>query len=217
MIEAVLFDLDGTVADTNDLVYSSFRKLFEKLDMEINDEVIYSFFGEPLEKSLRRFSEEPENLINHFRDFNEKAHDVMIKPFDGVTETLEKLLSKGIKLGIVTSKREYMARRSLEVLNLSKYFSVVVTPEMTRKHKPYAEPLLKACELLGGIDPKNTIMVGDATYDILCGNKAGAYTAGVTYSMINLDVLKAAKPDYMIDHLKDLLPIIEKLNGEESD
>ncbi len=216
MIEAVLFDLDGTVADTNDLVYASFRRLFEKLEIEVEDDIIYSFFGEPLENSLRKYSDTPEELVGHFRDFNEKKHDQMIKPFDGVVETLELLLEKGIKLGIVTSKRENMAKRSLEALKLSKYFSVVVTPEYTRKHKPYAEPLLKACELLGGIDPSHTIMVGDATYDILCGNKAGAHTVGVTYSMISLDVLKAAKPDFMVDNLRELLPIIEKLNGEEA-
>lgn len=215
MIEAVLFDLDGTVADTNDLVYTSFRKLFDQLGLQVEDDIIYSFFGEPLENSLKKYADNPEELLSHFRDFNEKAHDQMIKPFDGVVETLELLLEKGIKLGIVTSKREYMAKKSLLALDLTKYFSVVVTPEYTRKHKPYAEPLLKACELMGGIDPTHTIMVGDATYDILCGNKAGAYTVGVNYSMISQDVLKAANPDFMVDNLRELLPIIEKLNEKE--
>lgn len=213
MIEAVLFDLDGTVADTNDLVFASFKQLFKKLDLDVEDEVIYSFFGEPLEYSLKKYSDYPEELMGHFREFNEKVHDQMIKPFDGVVDTLKALQKRGIKLGIVTSKREVMAKRSLKALDLTPYFSVVVTPEFTRKHKPYPEPLLKACELLGGIDPKNTIMVGDATYDILCGNKAGAKTVAVKYSMISHEVLKAAKPDFMVDNLKELLPIIDDLNA----
>ncbi len=212
MIEAVLFDLDGTVADTNELVYTSFKKLFEKLQIQVEDHVIYSFFGEPLENSLKKYSDTPEELVGHFRDFNEIEHDRMIRPFKGVVETLELLQERGIKLGIVTSKREYMARRSLEALRLSKYFPVVVTPNDTTLHKPHAEPLLKACELLGDIDPKNTIMVGDATYDILCGNNAQAHTVGVKYSMISLDVLKTANPDFMIDDLRELIPIIDQLN-----
>lgn len=212
MIEAVLFDLDGTVADTNELVFESFKQLFLKMGLEVDDDVIYSFFGEPLLNSLKKFSDEPEDLVDYFRDFNEKVHDEMIKPFDGVVKALEGLKERRIKLGIVTSKRAYMANKSLEILDLAKYFSVVVTPESTRKHKPYPEPLLKACELLGGINPENTIMVGDATYDILCGNKAGAKTVAVKYSMIGQDVLKSAGPDYMVDNLEELLPIVDALN-----
>ena len=214
MIEAVLFDLDGTVADTNELVFTSFKELFKKMGMEVEDEVIYSFFGEPLMNSLKKYSDQPEELVGHFRDFNEKVHDEMIKPFDGVIETLEGLKERGIKLGIVTSKRAFMAKKSLETLDLAKHFSVVVTPEDTRKHKPYPEPLLKACELLGGIDPKNTMMVGDATYDVLCGNKAGAKTVAVKYSMISHDVLRAAGPDYMVDNLTEILKIVDELNSK---
>lgn len=213
MIEAVLFDLDGTVANTNELIYESFRRLFhDKMNMPVEDEVIYSLFGEPLEKSLRKYTEDTQVLTTYFRSFNEKNHDEMIRPFEGVKEALSMLKSQGLKLGIVTSKRERMARRSLEVLGLTSYFDVVVTPEYTKEHKPHAEPLLKACELLGGILPGNTIMVGDSSYDILCGNSAGATSVAVSYTLINPDAIRKAEPDFIVDDLRELVDIIMKLD-----
>lgn len=213
MIEAVLFDLDGTVANTNELIYESFRRLFyDKMNMPVEDEVIYSLFGEPLEKSLRKYTEDTKELTTYFRSFNEKNHDEMIKPFEGVKEALSILKSQGLKLGIVTSKRERMARRSLEVLGLTSYFDVVVTPEYTKEHKPQAEPLLKACELLGGILPGNTIMVGDSSYDILCGNSAGATSVAVSYTLINPEAINKAEPDFIVDDLRELVDIIMKLD-----
>ncbi|MFH5835450.1 pyrophosphatase PpaX [Proteiniclasticum sp. C24MP] len=217
MIEAVLFDLDGTVANTNELIYESFRRLFyDKMKLEVPDEEIYSLFGEPLENSLKKYTKSPQELLPFFREFNESNHDRMIRSFEGVEEALIMLKEKGLKLGIVTSKRAGMARRSLEALGLTDYFEVLITPESTDKHKPEPEPLYKACELLGGIDPKNTIMVGDASYDILCGNRAGATSVAVSYSMIHPDTIKRAQPHYMVDDLRELVDLVHKLNEERS-
>lgn len=210
MIKAVFFDLDGTVADTNGLIYESFRRLFhEKMGLPVPDEEIYGLFGEPLVVSLKRYGAESEEFLSYYRDFNEGQHDIMIREFDGVKEALESLKEKGIKLGIVTSKRERMARRSLERLQLLPYFDVIVTPELTTEHKPNPAPLLKACELMGGISPKETLMVGDSAYDILCGNRAGAASVAVSYSKIKMEKLLAAKPTYVVDDLRELLAIVE--------
>ncbi len=215
MIEAVFFDLDGTVANTNELIYQSFKRMFtDKMKMEVEDAEIYSLFGEPLTTSLLKYQEDITDIMDYYRAYNVEHHDAMVTSFVGVEEALKALKENGLKLGIVTSKREAMARRSLSCLGLLDYFDVIVTPEYTEKHKPQPDPLWKACELAGGIDPKNTIMVGDATYDILCGNSAGATTVAVSYSVIAPEVLKAANPHYTVDDLRELLQIIEEKNSE---
>ncbi len=215
MIEAVLFDLDGTVANTNELIYESFRRLFyDKMKLEVGDEEIYSLFGEPLQNSLLKYAEDTRELISYFRSFNESNHDEMIRPFEGVEEALRMLKDRGLKLGIVTSKRERMAKRSLMMLGLLDYFDVIITPEATELHKPQPEPLYKACELLDGIDPKNTLMVGDSSYDILCGNRAGAVSVAVSYTLIQPETIKAADPHYTVDDLRELVGIIEELDGK---
>ena len=215
MIEAVFFDLDGTVANTNELIYQSFKRMFtDKMQMEVEDAEIYSLFGEPLTTSLLKYQEDITDIMDYCRAYNAEHHDAMVTSFEGVEEALKALKENGLKLGIVTSKREAMARRSLSCLGLLDYFDVIVTPEYTEKHKPQPDPLWKACELAGGIDPKNTLMVGDATYDILCGNSAGATTVAVSYSVIAPEVLKAANPHYTVDDLRELLQIIEEKNSE---
>ena len=143
MIEAVFFDLDGTVANTNELIYQSFKRMFtDKMKMEVEDAEIYSLFGEPLTTSLLKYQEDITDIMDYYRTYNAEHHDAMVTSFVGVEEALKAVKENGLKLGIVTSKREAMARRSLSCLGLLDYFDVIVTPEYTEKHKPilYGKP-----------------------------------------------------------------------------
>lgn len=213
MLKAMLFDLDGTIADTNTLIFESFRYTLRKHGIEgISDEMIYSFFGEPLFDSMQRFSPGQANeLITTYRTFNERAHDEMIRPFPGVREALLELHKLGLKLGIVTSKRGEVALRSLKVLDLTDFFKVIVTPEHTSSHKPHPAPVIHGVELLG-IKPAEAMMIGDSPYDLLSGRAAGCLTCGVDYSRIDLNILHNTKPDYMISHIHELVSIADELN-----
>lgn len=209
MIKAVFFDLDGTVIDTNALILESFRHTFRtKLHLDIPDETIYSFFGEPLHTTLSRYEGNVEELLTTYRTFNHAHHDTMVRPFEGTEETLKELKAMGLLLGIITSKRRMLAERGLEFFRIRQYFDVVITPEDTEEHKPTAAPLLKACEVLGVTDPRETIMVGDSTFDLLCGKNAEAKTVGVSYSKISLEILKAVGPDVMVDSLSEIPGLI---------
>ena len=124
MIKAVLFDLDGTLLDTNELIYNSFDKTFkDKLGLTLKREEIVSFFGVPLKdsfkpylKELGKFNEDfLEELIKYYRSNNEEMHDKMCFAFDGVKELLTELKAKGIKMGIVTSKRGNLAKRGMKI------------------------------------------------------------------------------------------------------
>jgi len=210
MIEAVLFDLDGTLINTNNLILSSFKHTFKTYfnNTEIKDEEIVKLFGEPLQKSMEKYDKENvDKLIDIFHEYNENAHDELTERFEGVEETLNTLMKNGIKLAIVTSKRKVMVERGLNLLKLKKYFQVIVTPEDTKLHKPFGEPALKACELLH-ISPSNSLMVGDSHNDILCGKNAGSKTCLVNYTVLPLDELMKYSPDYTIDNMRDILDIV---------
>ncbi len=216
MIKAILFDLDGTLVNTNELVLKSFQHTFNKhLSFKVTDEEIRMLFGEPLKKSLSRFDENNINiLMNTYGEFNEKNHDKLCKKFNGVEEALVELKSKGLKLAVVTSKRRLMAERGLKFANIMKYMDAVVTPEDTDKHKPDGEPALKACELLG-VSSNEAIMVGDSFYDILCGRNAGCITCAVSYTSLSVEIIKKHDPDYFIDDIRELIYIVEKENSKE--
>lgn len=217
MLKAILFDLDGTIADTNTLIYESFRHTFQAHDiLRVTDDEIYSFFGEPLLQSMQRYApEQAEELVETYRVYNASIHDDMIRHFPGVRDTLIALREMGLELGIVTSKKGEVARRSINALDLTDFFRIIITPEDTPRHKPEPDPVLHAVRLLG-LEPGQCMMVGDSPYDLLAGRAAGALTCGVEYTRLDLNILKQTNPDYMISEVEELLPIVRRLNGDNA-
>ena len=210
MIKAVLFDLDGTLINTNELICKSFDHTFrEGLNLEVSKNEITSMFGQPLQESFKKYTNEEniENLISMYRTYNEELHDDMCDAFDEVDDLLKELKRKGIKIGIVTSKREILAIRGMEISKIINYMDVIVTPEYTKKHKPEGEPALYACEKLN-VKPEDTIMVGDSHFDLLCGKNAGCKTCGVKYTALDIKRLEKVKPNYFIDSPIELLKYI---------
>jgi pyrophosphatase PpaX len=213
LIKAVLFDLDGTLIDTNDLIIQSFKHTYRKhLNKDVPDSEIVVHFGEPLLATLARYDEaNADILIQTYRAYNEAIHDDLTKEIVGVKQTLKELKTLGIKIGVVTSKRRELAERGLKLFNLYELMEVIITPEDTAKHKPEAEPVLKACELLN-ILPEEAIMVGDSHYDILCGKNAGTKSCLVKYTALPVDKIMEHNPEYAVDEIKDILEIIRKEN-----
>ncbi|HHW56181.1 MAG TPA: pyrophosphatase PpaX [Clostridia bacterium] len=208
-IKTVLFDLDGTIIDTNDLIIESFKYTIQKhLGYIIKPEDVTPYFGEPLPLTLQRFSHDKwELMIDTYRQYNEFNHDKYTKIREDVRETLKFMYKNGIKLGIVTSKRKELAIRGLRLFDLEKYFKVIVALEDTEKHKPDPEPILKALELLDSMK-EETLMVGDSPYDILCASNAGVKSIAVKWTIIPFYLLEEAKPDYIIDDMLQILEII---------
>ena len=205
MIKGVIFDLDGTLLNTNELIYKSFEYMFkEVLNLELHKEEITLLYGKPLEVSLQKYTKDNDlikKMINVYREFNIYHHDSMCNTFKDIPEMLKTLKKNKIKCAVVTSKKKDMAMKGLIISD------VVITPEDTEKYKPEAEPALKACEILN-LKPEEVMMVGDSPYDLLCGKNAGCLTCGVEYTEISLDELKKVNPDYMIKEPLELLEII---------
>ena len=211
MINGILFDLDGTLVDTNELIIDSFKYTFEVLKKETpSREEIISCFGEPIYESMGKYFDDVEEAVRTYREYNLKYHDERISYFKGAKELLSILKNRGYKLAIVTSKNRSTALRALEILGLYDYFDAFVTSDDVNTHKPDPEPVLKACKLLN-LSPKETIMVGDSIYDIISGRNAGSKTCGVLYSFMKEDLLKA-KADNYVEHLLDIIYIINKNN-----
>lgn len=203
----VLFDLDGTLLDTYDLVTKSFQHTIRQhFGKEIKAEEILPYFGEPLWVTMERFSkEEAGNLIKTYREFNLAHHDDLAVLFPGTRETLEAIKAKGIPIGIVTSKVKLTALRGLELFNLKPLIDVCIALEDCTSHKPHPEPILNALEALDIASRDNVLMVGDSPFDIQCAHNAGVKSAAVGWSIIPEEVILAEKPDYIIHNLQEVL------------
>lgn len=206
----VLFDLDGTLINTNDLIVATFQHVLqEKLGLAVSREELYPYFGEPLLQTLARFSaERAVELTDAYRAWNVANHDQLIQQFGGVSDAVKALAAAGLKLGVVTSKRTEMARRGLRVSGMEEFFHTVVGLDLTTKHKPDAEPALLALQHLGEEPGPHVLMVGDSRFDMLCGRNAGVKTAAVGWSLQTRAELDQTHPDLWIERPADLVPTI---------
>jgi pyrophosphatase PpaX len=207
-IKGILFDLDGTVINTNELIFQSFEYALENvLHTTLSRDVLRTTFGKPLAQIMEEMGgNQAQELRKAFVEYS-IAHETDIYLFPHVEDALKELKARNIGTAVVTSRLYRSALRDLHQFELEKYFDVFITPEATEKHKPNPEPALKALELLG-IKPQEAIMVGDSGLDLLCGKQAGCKTAAVRYSLFPEEELAQHQPDYMLDSLLDLLPLV---------
>lgn len=208
-INTVLFDLDGTLVNTNELIIASFEHTLNKYyPNKYTKEDILPFMGPTLEESFGTVDKDRvDELIATYRKFNRENHDAYVREFDTVYETVGSLKEQGYKMAIVTSKIRYMANMGMKLARLNDFFDVVVAVDDVTHAKPHPEPVEKALSLLGA-KPEEAVMVGDNHHDIEGGRNAGVKTAAVAWSAKGRDFLASYAPDYMLEQMSDLLKIV---------
>ncbi|WP_164668125.1 pyrophosphatase PpaX [Virgibacillus doumboii] len=206
-IHTILFDLDGTLIDTNELIIESFIHTFKEYGKELTREEAIEFIGPPLRDSFYQFGpDQVEPMIATYREHNLYHHDNYVVAFPNVIETIEQLNKENFKLGIVTTKMRGTVDMGLKVTGLDRFFNTVITLDDVVHAKPNPEPIIKAMKELDA-DASSTLMVGDSNHDIEAGQNAGIQTAGVAWSLKGKERLTTYKPTYMLDDMLDLLKI----------
>ncbi len=212
--KGILFDFDGTLANTIDLIIATFEFTCKKVLGAVPPrEAIIATFGLPLGDAFEKLAGR-EDLVEEMRAvykaFNEANHDAMIRPIAGVEETLRDLKMRGLKLAVVTSKKPAMLRRGLDCLDLAQYIDVCIALGDTQESKPHPAPMLAACRALR-LKPCECLCVGDSPFDLQSGRRAGAKTVAVLYTYFDLDKLVTeGEPDYVISTPHELLTLIAK-------
>ncbi len=207
--DTVLFDLDGTLLNTRELINRSFVHTFEHFrpDHVLTDEELDSFFGPSLRQTFSRYStdeQEIEEMIQYYREFNVASHDEMVTAFPGAKSLIRTLARKGYKLGVVSSKKTDLVEHGLEIFGMRDKIKVIIGEEDVKNPKPDPEGILEAMRIL---DSKKALYVGDGVGDIEAGKNAGIDTIGVLYSDRKEQIL-AAEPTYTIHSLDQILAIL---------
>ena len=207
--KAVLFDLDGTLIDTYQLILESFRHATRKvLGRVIPDEQLMVKVGQPLSTQIWDWTDNQEvhdEILTVYREFNHAVHDDMVSTFSGVPQILSDLRDQGVRMGVVTSKLHWLAQRGLDRTGLAGYMETLVSPDdYPQAHKPAPGPVLYGCELLG-VDPQECWYVGDSPFDIAAGNAAGCKTAAVLWGMFPKETLCEQKPTVCCATPNDLI------------
>ena len=218
-MQAVLFDNDGTIADTKAMIVESFQYATQTvLHKSFPEETFMAKSGIPLADMMADYTDDPtlqQELLDVYRTYNHKIHDERIALFAGEVEALEALTARGFRLGVVTSKLHALAQHGLDVLGISRFMDVLVGADDCEKAKPDSAPILIACAALG-VEPARTVYVGDSPFDIQAGNAAGCHTIAVSWGHHPVFKLQAQHPDVLIDGFSQLAGAVEALTCENA-
>ena len=209
MVNTILFDYDGTLMDTNEVVLQSWQHTFRTLrGCEEEPEVIRRTFGEPLVMTLAKlFPETPvEKSLDIYRSFQREVFTDYVEVFPGMLELLEALKERGYKLGLVTSRTKDTTWAGLKHYDMDKYFDAVITAGDTDKHKPDPTPIFITLDRMNSA-PGEAIMVGDTMFDLECAKNAGVRSVMVDWS-VTMTAEEKAQADYVIKSAEELLDIL---------
>ena len=215
MLKAALFDFDGTLVDTTELIYQSMRHAAGEVlgRDDLTREVLMANVGQPLPRQMELLSvEHAEALLDSYRLHNEEHHDALIQEFPGIEEALARLRSAGVGVAVVTSKRRFSVDMALEMFpGLGEVVDQWVTMEDTTEHKPRPEPLLKGFELLGDIPREEAAYVGDSPFDVAAARAAGVTSVAVSWGAFTEEALRAAEPDHLVPDIDAAVDVLLSL------
>jgi pyrophosphatase PpaX len=215
-LQAVLFDLDGTLIDSIDHIVGCWQYTVRTcLGREIAREEVLPTIGRHLLSCFEEIAPgRSEEMYQVYRDYEYGAHDQRIKLVPGTRETLEALKALGVPVGVVTSKGLEVATRGLGLFDLGGYFDTLVTREDTQRHKPHPDPLLVGAQRLG-VSPERTIYVGDSSVDVLAGKAAGMVTAWVAWGADKPGSVDGVQPDYVLTDLSEVVLLVRGRGREK--
>ena len=217
-LDTILFDLDGTLINTNDIIIRSFRSTFDRHfpNILVTDEDIHSFIGPTLEQSFSKYTKDPfviQEMISSYREFYVIYEVGNFHIYPDVLEVVKDLKKKGYNLGILTSKFKEAAWPSYTHYGLDKIFDSFTALDDVEFPKPHRNSVDVA--LSNFTNPKGSILIGDNQGDILAGKNAGIYSAGVAWSFKGAYHLMEVNPDFMLRDMKDIYRIINIIEGEK--
>jgi pyrophosphatase PpaX len=207
-----LFDLDGTVIDTLELIIQTFQNtasIFRSCSLSRDN--ILKTIGLPLIEQLRILlhsmdDKESEEVIETHRNFQKKIFRDYIQLYPGVQDLFNVLHKHNKKLGIVTSRDKESTLSFLTHLNINREFSVIITKNDTTAHKPNPQPVLTGIQKLNS-DCKETVFIGDSVFDIEAGKAAKVSTGFVSWGTTRVEELTST-PDYTFSSPIEILTLL---------
>ncbi|WP_179229165.1 HAD family hydrolase [Parenemella sanctibonifatiensis] len=206
----ILFDFDGTLANTVPLILASYRHTFDTVGLPPADEAtIRSWIGRTLPDMFTELAG-PDRVAELTEIYSTWQHDNAeqhLLPYAGMHQLVSDLIEAGAKVGIATSRRRGSAQRLKDLVGLDERLPLLVGLEDSTQHKPAAEPLLLAAERLGS-EPGDCVYVGDALVDLRAAQAAGMVGVGVTWGAGVPGELRAESAHAVVDEIGDLRRVL---------
>lgn len=209
----ILFDLDGTLLDTEPLIVETFKQTLKQYNPEVTmtRQQEIDLLGPTMHESLAKYMPEDkvQQALEDYRKINVELHPSLIKTMPHALELLEALKAKGYTMAIVSSKKKDTVELGLKLTGLDGYFQTVIGYEEVKKYKPDPEGLLNACKALGK-SHDDAIYVGDTDTDMMAAHNAGMFSVALLTHEERKQAILDTKPNVSINDLMELLPILER-------
>lgn len=214
LIKNIIFDFDGTLADTSQLIVATMQKSIQDYGLPFRNETqIKATIGVRLEEIPSILWPSFSGLGEQFgaiyrKNFEDLKNKIPVTLFTGVKDTLSEFKKKGYNLAIATSRSNRSVGELTQQLGIRDYFNYLLGGNDVAQGKPHPESIYKILYETGW-DPEESIMVGDMGVDILMGRNAGIKTCGVTYGNGKEIELKEAGADYIVSDFSNLSDILK--------
>lgn len=208
--EAVLFDFDGTLADTSRGIKNSIKYALAEKHIPVGEESRLNYFiGPPLYDGFSHVygadEKHSEELVRLYRVYYAKSGVYECELYPGVQDMLDGLKKAGLQLGVVSSKPKHFLDMAVPHLGIAPYFTTVVGPELKNKNADKSFLIRQALEQM---NTDSAVMAGDRFYDIEGARRAGVTAVGVTYGFGTAEELKEAGADALAASPHDLYKYI---------
>lgn len=202
--KGVIFDIDGTLTFTNQLIFDSFNYITKKyLGKPYSNEEVIALFG-PTEDVIFKqlFPSQFEQVKKDYYEYYHQNHNIALL-YDGIKDLLIDLKNAGCILGIYTGKGRTSSLITLNFLGVRQLFDLIVTGDDVENHKPSPEGIFKFIKEFS-LDKKEVIMIGDAPSDIKAAHDAGVEIASVIWDSYSAEKVKKLNPKNCFSTVKDL-------------
>ena len=212
-VDALLFDLDGTLIDSKRDLARSVQYLQKQYRVTVSsDEQVAAFVGDGVVKLVERAlpviaASERADAVVLFKDYYREHCLDHTRAYPGARDMLKHFRHK--KLAIVTNKPVRISGRILDGLGLSPYFQVLIGGDSLPNKKPHPEPILNALQTMRIKSAKRAVMIGDSPNDVISGRSAGTRTCGVRSNIGDYLKLTNSRPDLMVKNLRELMTIFQ--------
>lgn len=202
----VIFDMDGTLTQTNQLIFDSFNYIAKKYQgREYSEPEITAMFGPPEEGALVHIvgEERIDAVLKEYLEFYKNNHNKLARLYPGILDLLKFLKQQNCRIALYTGKGIHTTNITLEEFGLRQYFDYIVTGNDVVSHKPSAEGIRKIMAHFG-LKPDEVLMVGDSVADVNASHEAGVKIAAVLWDSYAKDKVLQMKTDYQFYSVDEL-------------
>ncbi len=202
--KGVIFDVDGTLTSTNELIIAAFNHVTKKhLNKSLTKEEVFALFGPTEEQIIDDwFTENSDEVIKDYFNFYSENHS-MAELYPGINTILDELKLKGVLLAIFTGKGKRSATITLEKLGVLKYFSFIVSGDDVKKQKPSGEGITNFLNEYN-LQTDEVLMIGDSPSDVKASHEAGVKVALVLWDSYAKEKVLKLNSDYVFGTVEQL-------------